>query len=127
MIKDVIVALLTTTINRYQSIDKSMLYKPEVLNSLNIILDYVEDIPEDNSKPTTVVLCGSENEKLEKRIHELEESCENMCEVEKNLHNKVQTLRSDNTTWRNACNELREKNEILEERLSVKKIIEEVR
>lgn len=65
------------------------------LNELNALLDFIEDIPEEN--PLVINLNSiEETEFLRKRIRELEESCESMCEVEKNLHSKMVLLIQEN-------------------------------
>ncbi|WP_373899309.1 hypothetical protein ACER0A_002070 [Haloimpatiens sp. FM7315] len=82
------------------------------INELNDLLNFIADSPEE--KHITIILNKKDNETLRKRIKELEESCENMCEVERNLHEQIKQLRADNLMWQNACNQLREKLEKLE-------------
>lgn len=65
-----------------------------IVDILNDLLDYVTKFKEETVSEKTVI----ENEILKKRIVELEESCENMNEVEKNNHATIATLES-NTTW----------------------------
>ena len=57
-----------------------------------------------------------ENESLKKRILELEESCQNMCDIEKNLHEKLKSHELNNTVWRNIYKELEEENKVLKEK-----------
>lgn len=110
------------------------------------LLNYVMDIPEENKEQLISNFNISlENENLKQtnakllsRVMELEESCENMNEVERNLHYKIKgiekemneaweqrkhvnqininlmtelsELKKDNADWKKACNELRAKN-----------------
>jgi len=83
-------------------------------NCLDNLLEFVMDIPEVNKE--CVILTFNvvlENENLKKRILELEESCTNMCEVEKNLQEKVQGSMDNNVALNNTCNNLRGRNEYL--------------
>lgn len=54
MIKDVVVPLLTTTINRYS--DTKVLPADAVCRELTDILEYVADLKEEDKEPITVVL-----------------------------------------------------------------------
>ena len=77
------------------------------VDELNALLDFIEDIPENNS---IVINLGNseENKYLRKRVRELEESCESMCEVEKNLHKKIKNLEEANIRWQMDYANLRE-------------------
>ncbi len=59
---------------------------------LTDLLEFVIDIPD--SKETSILSfnVAIENVTLKKRIAELEESCECMCDVERNLHKKIEEL-----------------------------------
>lgn len=101
----------------------------KVLSDLRDLLEFVEDIPEQTnelSEPITVYFNRNDEEvaKLKSVIRELEDSCENMNEVEKNLHGKIELLMKDNKMWQKTCNELRDKNNILEEKLSARGVLE---
>lgn len=56
MVKDIVVALLTTTINRYSELKIVNVSRDVICMDLTTILDYVGDIPEDSKRPVTVVL-----------------------------------------------------------------------
>lgn len=56
MVKDIVVALLTTTINRYSELKIVNVSRDVLCMDLITILDYVEDIPEDSKRRVTVVL-----------------------------------------------------------------------
>lgn len=117
MIKDITLALLTTTINRYSSLGDSIraIHKEVVINDLTDILDYVTDLKEENNQPITVVLnSNGEVEFLKKRIRELEESCETDNEVIEKQHRKIKELQNSNYRWHTLCNQLREKNKRFE-------------
>ena len=65
-------------------------------NELTDLLAFVEKTPEETQQPMTVILNNiEENELLRKQIRELEDSCENMNEVEKNLHKKIKVFEED--------------------------------
>lgn len=114
MVKDVAVALLTTTINRYSDrrFAGDMIPKGMVIKDLTGILDYVADIPEDK-QPMTVVL-NSEAETLRERIREFEETCTDNTEIIKAQFKKIEALKEDNCKYQYACNTLREKIKSLE-------------
>ena len=102
MIKDVVIALLTTTINRYSDLRFSgnMIPREIIIKDLTGTLDYVADIPEDK-QPITVVLGNNEEvERLKSYIRELEDSCENMNQVEKNLAKQIEELKDENQRLR---------------------------
>jgi len=89
-------------------------YTHKSIKELNDLLDYISKIPEILITDTYVeinrlrdelarVVIESDTEtlrrrNLQKRVVELEESCENMNEVEKNLHKKIKTLET-NAGW----------------------------
>ena len=87
-----------------------------VKNCLDNLMNFIEDIPEGKDKAILDFNIALENESLKKRIIELEESCENMCDIEKNLHEKLKTHELNNTVWRNIYKELEEENKILKEK-----------
>lgn len=83
------------TISKYETIREE----------LNDLLDFIEDIPEETGGPITVVL-NSNNEEVEilrKRIRELEDSCENMAQVEKNLNAKIKLYDVENQRLLSLC------------------------
>lgn len=90
-------------------------------NCLDNLLEFVMDIPEGNKEQSiaafNIALDNKNIEKLKtnmfKRITELEESCTNMCEVEKNLQRKLQGAMDNNIALNDTCNKLRETNEFL--------------
>jgi len=109
-----------------------------VIDELNDLLTFVEDVPEETeftkvvlakegvkmpmSKFTTELydIIGDlqdQKEVLEKRVKELEESCQNMCDVDRNLQKKIKELKTTNHDWQNACIMLKEKNEELERQI----------
>lgn len=97
--KQVVIALLTTTINRYSEVAGSIVSQKCVINDLTNILDYIQDIPEGN-KPNEVLNIFNEivmeNKTLNKTVKELEESCQYMCDVEKNQLKKIELLKAEN-------------------------------
>lgn len=70
----------------------------EFKNELCDLLDFVEDIPQEVKDPGTVIINANdaEIENLKKYIRELEDSCENMCTVERNLREKIRKLEGEN-------------------------------
>ncbi|MBA4509166.1 hypothetical protein H1057_14115 [Clostridium sporogenes] len=97
--KQVVIALLTTTINRYSEVSGSIVAQKCVINDLTNILDYIQDIPEEN-KPNEVLNIFHEivieNKALNKTVKDLEESCQYMCDVEKNQLKKIELLKAEN-------------------------------
>ncbi|MBO0572781.1 hypothetical protein FDF50_16590 [Clostridium botulinum] len=97
--KQVVIALLTTTINRYSEVGGSIVSQKCVINDLTSILDYIQDIPEEN-KPNEVLNIFNEivmeNKNLNKTVKDLEESCQYMCDVEKNQLEKMELLKAEN-------------------------------
>jgi len=88
-LKEIIIALLTIAVNRYERTKVDNLSKISIIKDLTDILDYVEDIQEEKLNPIQVTFHKNSNEELlRKRIRELEDSCENFAEVERNLLNK---------------------------------------
>jgi hypothetical protein len=89
-----------------------------MVRCLNNLLEYVIDIPEESKEVSILNFNLSlENENLKQsnakllnRVMELEESCENMNEVEINLHKRVQALIDNNETLDNNCNVLMDHN-----------------
>ncbi|KIS22056.1 hypothetical protein [Clostridium botulinum] len=97
--KQVVIALLTTTINRYSEIGGSIVSQKCVINDLTNILDYIQDIPEEN-KPNEVLDIFNEivmeNKVLNKTVKDLEEGCQYMCDIEKNQLEKMELLKAEN-------------------------------
>lgn len=92
--KEIIIALLTIAVNRYERTSSDHLCKKDVIRDLTDILDYVEDIQEGKLNPIQVTLHKNSNEELlRKRIRELEDCCENFAQVERNLLNKNEQLK----------------------------------
>lgn len=89
----------------------------EIREQWNDLLDYVADIPEETKKPITVTFNSNNDEvdKLKKYIRELEDCCENMSEVERNLHKKILELKDNNRMWEAKFNQLKEELESTEE------------
>ena len=103
-------------------------------NQLNDLLDYVMDIPEETVIDTYVeinrlrdILAKEEVSSedmafeiiiLKQRVAELEESCENMSEVERSLQQEIGNLEIDNIGWQAVCNSLRRSNKKLEGKYS---------
>jgi len=66
-----------------------------IREELNDLLDFVEDIPEGAKDPITLTINLNSNEEvkiLRKRVRELEDSCENMNEVQINQLNRIREL-----------------------------------
>ncbi|NHL36666.1 hypothetical protein FDE95_08565 [Clostridium botulinum] len=97
--KQVVIALLTTTINRYSEVGGSIVSQKCVINDLTNILDYIQDIPEEN-KPNEVLNTFyeivMENKTLGKTVKELQENCKYMCDIEKNQLEKIELLKAEN-------------------------------
>lgn len=113
--KQVLIALLTTTINRYSLYVTRDLLRNNVIEDLTNILDYVTDIPEENQESITVVLSNAEVEALKRRMNELEETCVANNEVIDAQFKKINDLKGINYMWQNTCIKLREENEKLKE------------
>ncbi|HDK7158448.1 TPA: hypothetical protein PTV43_003655 [Clostridium botulinum] len=97
--KQVVIALLTTTINRYYEVAANTLFKRAVINDLTNILDYIQDIPEENKSNEVLNIFNEiviENKVLNKRVKDLEESCQYMCDIEKNQLEKMELIKSEN-------------------------------
>lgn len=91
--KEIIIALLTIAVNRYERAKVDSLSKRSIINDLTDILDYVEDIQEEKINTIQTTFHENSNEELlRKRIRELEDSCENFVEVERNLLNRKEVL-----------------------------------
>ena len=131
--KDKIAGYITGIVNNHIRIVKSMKENgysrvtiqshENYTNELSDLLDYVMDIPEETVTDTyaeinrlkekleydwfTFESVSFENLVLKKRIEELEESCQLMCEVERNLQQKISHFEIDNAAWQKLCNELR--------------------
>lgn len=71
-----------------------------VKEELSDLLDFAQDIPE-------------ETDRLNKRIAELEESCENMNDIEKNLHLQIKELDTENIGGQVAYQKLKVENQKL--------------
>jgi len=70
---------------------------------------------EESKQPITVVLNNNDEvNKLKKYIRELEDCCENMSEVERNLHKKILGLKDNNRMWEAKFNQIKEKLESME-------------
>ncbi len=115
--KQILIALLTTTINRYLKYAANDLSKDDVVEDLTNILDYVTDIPEENQESITAILDNTEVEALRNRIRELEETCIANNEVIDTQFKKIKELKDSNYMWQNTCIELREENEGLKEKI----------
>lgn len=94
-----------TSINSFQA------FKEEFTD----LLDFVIDIQEDISMGSKVASIENFNLTLENRsqmvrIVELEESCENMNEIENNLHKRVKALTENNDSLDGNCNRLMDHN-----------------
>lgn len=64
---------------------------------LEDLLEMVVDMQgKDEKYPIKVLVDYEENERLRKRILELEETCENMNEIEINLSKKIEKLEEEN-------------------------------
>lgn len=104
--KQVVIALLITTINRYSDLkcDKNWLPKEMVINDLTGILDYVADIKveesESNEVLNTFYEIVMENKNLNKMVRDLKEGCQHMCDVEKNQLEKMELLKAENEDLR---------------------------
>jgi len=69
------------------SIETAKAYRDELTD----LLSFVEDIPVQKQGPITINLGDPETVRiLKKEIGELEDSCENMCEVQKNQLKKIE-------------------------------------
>jgi hypothetical protein len=92
-----------------------------MIKCLNDLLTFVVDIPEKNKEQSIAafnIALGNEDIKQENaalinRIIELEDSCTNMCEVEKNLQLKVQGAMDNNVALNSTCNKLRDEKKYL--------------
>lgn len=113
--KQVLIALLTTTINRYSLYVTRDLLRNNVIEDLTNILDYVTDITEENQESITVVLSNTEVEALKRRMNELEETCVANNEVIDAQFKKIEEQKEANYMWQSACIKLREENERLKE------------
>ncbi|MHB9946936.1 hypothetical protein CF095_16370 [Clostridium botulinum] len=106
--KQMIIALLTTTINRYYEVAANTLFKRAVIKDLTNILDYIEDTPEEKQPITVVLNNDKEITKLKKYIGDLEKSCECMNEIEINLSEKIGILKNENRKLKYTIAELEE-------------------
>ncbi|WP_435789180.1 hypothetical protein [Clostridium sp.] len=92
-----------------------------MIKCLNDLLTFVVDIPEENKEQSITSFnialenenIKQENAELLNRVMEFENSCENMCEVEKNLQGKVKGAMDNNVALNSTCNKLRDKNKYL--------------
>jgi myosin heavy subunit len=103
---------------------------------LDNLIDFIEDIPSELNEPIMLILNNIEEAQiLRKRIRELEDSCENMNDVEKNLHQKINKLEEEteklsierynlsqsNKTWQKKFSHANELNEnVMEELLNLR-------
>lgn len=115
-IKGYLAALINTHRNAISSNVSTLVNScnRKAINELNDLLVFVTSIPEEPISDTYIEInrlksklekdwyqsenIVFENIALKKRVAELEESCENMNEIEKNLHNKIEQL-EENTMW----------------------------
>lgn len=82
-----------------------------MVKCLNDILNFAEDIPvEDKERSILAFNTALENSILKSRVLELEESCENMNEIEINLHKRIKALKWNNSALDGNCNVLKEQN-----------------
>ena len=58
-----------------------------IYNSLKNLLDFVADLTEEVQVPENAEII-----RLKKYVRELEDSCENMCQVQKHLQKKIDKL-----------------------------------
>jgi len=86
------------------------------LDDLNDFLAFVEDVQEETGF-VKVILENGEIDLLRKRIRELEDSCENMCEVDRNLQRKIEELKNENQNWRLNNTSLQKDNNNLKNKL----------
>lgn len=119
--KNQIVGYITGVVNSYsRTIDRLKASGAPITSTnsfqafkeeFNDLLEFVIDIPEENKEASILSFnVALQNEDLKKRILELEESCEDMCEIVKNLHKRVQALVDNNEVLDSNCNVLREQN-----------------
>lgn len=96
------------------SIDLIQAFKEEFTD----LLEFVIDIPSEKNKEAAMLSfnVALQNEDLKNRILELEESCENMNQVEKNLHDKIEGLTGNNLALNSTCNRLRIENNKISKR-----------
>lgn len=104
MVKDIVVALLTTTINRYSDLkcDRNWLPKEMVIKDLTGMLDYAADVKETDKQPITVVLNNNMDiTRLQEYIKELEETCEDNNEVIRKQFERIKGLEFENKNLKN--------------------------
>ncbi|EJO5346409.1 hypothetical protein NRP93_000455 [Clostridium botulinum] len=92
MMKDIVVTLLTTTINRYSELKFSgnSIPREMITKDLTSILDYIADISEEDKQPITVVLNHNTNiVDSREYVRELEEACEANNEVIRQQWEKI--------------------------------------
>ena len=73
------------------------------------LLEFVIDIPQEKEESIMAFNIALENGALKKRITELEEFCENLNEVEGNLHRKIEKLN-------------KEKNQVIENVMDLRRV-----
>ncbi|AUN22285.1 hypothetical protein RSJ22_12905 [Clostridium botulinum] len=71
-----------------------------IIKDLNDLLDYVADLKEEENKSNEVLNIFNEivmeNKTLNKTVKDLEESCQYMCDIEKNQLEKMELLKAEN-------------------------------
>jgi hypothetical protein len=93
-LKKQILAYITATINQYARVkqDCEECSVMCVLDDLSDLESFVADLKEVQTPESAEIIA-----RYLKRILELEESCKNMCEVEKNLQKRIDKLTGP--TW----------------------------
>lgn len=83
MVKDIVKALIVTTVNRYSNLkcDSNWLAREMVIKDLKNILGYVESIQEDSKSPVAVVL-SVENYKCEEYRKALNKVLNNLRSID---------------------------------------------
>lgn len=74
---------------------------PDTYKEINRLRSLLEIEAYDSEQRTFEIIS------YKKRIAELEESCENMCEVEKSLHKQIEILKRAYNSKQITCNELK--------------------
>lgn len=104
---------------------------------LTDLLGFVEDIQEESTEDfckelfsivdkmqeqwDSFQVIAKDNLILRKEIAELKDSCENMCEVERNLHFKMEQLETENRNWKYINNEVNVVNKNLYKQIDILK------
>lgn len=106
--KDMLIGYITALINnqdrKIESLKENKVDEITIenFNSFKGILEDLLIFTEDSSE---IEICSLKEEAtmLRKRVQELEESCEDMCEIEQNLHNQIANLKSDEVDKCSIC------------------------